>query len=440
MSEAELNAMIDAMAAQVGQGTSPSSSISPISQFSPISGSPSSIFPTPIGSRIGSATYPNRALASGSPTAGDPSLTIGGRISAAAFKRPVSKMPVLPSNPRPTGGDTTSKLSMAPSLHSRVLSPPEPRRSTEEVEQAFSQRADTPSAPNIQANRTPSPPVVTPVQPAEHISPTPPFPTPSKITANTSGSSPPPVTTTLPPGPPPPFPMPVPPAPQTSEMDFEMISTPEYERDELSLKPRVTPMVTSTVSPHPSVQATDSPRNHGSLVPQEGDKSVDVPLPPGAGPTRRLGDAVLPDSLLPGGRRDSPAPSISSERGHSRPSSSSFNHIPPSLRPGSPRSASPAQQDPTGVISLAHTNKDGSKRLSNSPPSAGAPSLMPLDLYSPILDFGDFGGTNGSGAAGQPQKAPSNAGYGEGKFMTNMEDEDKQEKKADPKRSSGNWR
>ena len=444
MSEAELNAMIDAMAAQVGHGMSPSSSISPISQLSPISGSPSSIFPTPIGSRIGSATYPNRALASGSPTAGDPSLTIGGRISAAAFKRPASKMLVLPSNPRPTRGDTTSKLSTAPSVHPRVLSPPEPRRSTEEVEQAISQRADTPSAPNIQANRTPSPPMVTPVQPAEHISPTPPFPTPSEITANTSESSPPPATTSIhyskttlpPPGPPPPFPMPVPPAPQTSEMDFEMISTPEYKRDELSLKPGFTPMETSTVSPYPSVQATDSPRNHESLVPQEGDKSVDVPLPPGAGPTRRLGDVVLPDSLLPGGRRDSPTPSISSERGHSRPSSGSFNNIPASLRPGTPRSASPAQQNFTGVGSLAHTNKEGSKRPSNSPPSTGAPSLMPLDLYSPILDFGNFG----DGAAGQPQKAPSNAGYGEGKFMTNLEDEDKQEKKADPKRSSGNWR
>ena len=65
---------------------------------------------------------------------------------------------------------------------------------------------------------------------------------------------------------------------------------------------------------------------------------------------------------------------------------------------------------------------------------------MPLELYSPILDFGDFGGTKASGAAGQLQKAQGNAGYGEGKFMTNLEDEYRQEKKADPKRSSGNWR
>jgi len=62
---------------------------------------------------------------------------------------------------------------------------------------------------------------------------------------------------------------------------------------------------------------------------------------------------------------------------------------------------------------------------------------MPLNLYSPIMDFGDFGGTKGYGAAGQPQKAPSNAGYGEGKFMTNLEDEYKQ---TDPKRGSGSWR
>jgi hypothetical protein len=65
---------------------------------------------------------------------------------------------------------------------------------------------------------------------------------------------------------------------------------------------------------------------------------------------------------------------------------------------------------------------------------------MPLDLYSPILDFGEFGSTRGYGAAGQPQKekAMSNAGYGEGKFMTNLEDE--YEEKADPKRGSGSWR
>jgi len=65
---------------------------------------------------------------------------------------------------------------------------------------------------------------------------------------------------------------------------------------------------------------------------------------------------------------------------------------------------------------------------------------MPLDPYSPILDFGDFGSPKGPGAVGLPQKAPSNAGYGEGKFATNLEDEYKQEKKADPKRGSGSWR
>ena len=409
MSEAELNAMIDAMAAQVGQAMSPSSSFSPTSQFSPASGSPSSTLPTPIGSRIGSATNPNRTLASGSPTGGDPSLAIGGRISAAAFKRPVSKMPVLPSNPNFTGGDTTSRLSMAPSVHPRALSSPEPRRSTEEVGQVFSQRADTPPTQNTQANHAPLPPsVVTPVQPAEHISPTPPIPTSSEMTVNTLESSPlPPAATTQTtrvPGPPPPFPIPALPAPQMSETEFEMVPTPEYERGELSLK-----------------QATDSPRNHGPPVPQEAGRSADVPLP-GAGPTRRPGDGVLPDSLLPGGRRDSPAPSISSERGNSRPNSGSFNNIPLSLRPGTPRSASPAQQDFTSAGSLAHTNRDGPKTPGNGPPSAGPPSLMPLDLYSPTLDFGDFGNTKGHGAAGQPQKAQSNAGYGEGKFMANLED------------------
>ena len=162
-----------------------------------------------------------------------------------------------------------------------------------------------------------------------------------------------------------------------------------------------------------------------------------MPLPRGAGSTRRPGDVALPEALLPGGRRGSPAPSLSSERGHSRPGSGSFNNVPLSLRPGTSRSGSPAQQDLTGVGSLAHANKEGPKPPSNGPP--GPPSLMPLELYSPILDFGDFGGTKGTGPAGQLQKAPSNAGYGGGKFMTNLEDEYKQEK-ADPKRSSGNWR
>jgi hypothetical protein len=401
--------MIDAMAAQVGM--SPSSSFSPASQFSPASGSPSSILPTPFGSRIGSATYPNRTITSGSPTGGDPSLTIGGRISAAAFKRPASKMPALSSSPRFTGGDTTSKQSMAPSVHPRVLSSPELRRSTEEVGQAASQRTDTPPAQNIRANHTPTPPpVVTSGQLAEHVSP------------NYSQ------TTLPPPGPPPSLS-----APQTSGIDWEMVPAPEHERDESALKPIFNPVDTSTASPLTSLQATDSPRHHGSLVSQEADRSV---LPPGAG---RPGDVALPDSLLPGGRRDSPAPSISSERGHSRPGSGSFNNIPPSLRPGT-RSPSPAQQDFTGVGSLARANKDGSNRPSNSPPGVGPPSLMPLELHSPTLDFGDFGGTKGYGAAGQLQKAPSNAGYGEGKFMTNLDDEYKQEKEADPKGSSGNWR
>ena len=414
MSEAELNAMIDAMAAQVGQAGSPSSTFSPASQFSPVSGSPSSVLATPFGSRIGSATYPNRTLASSNPTGGDPSPTTSGRISAAAFKRPASKMPGIPSNPRFTGEDTTSRLSMAPSVQSRVLSSLEPRRSAEELRQALPQRADTPPAQNIQANQTSSPPPqVTPAQPAEHIS--------RKES----------------PSPPPPFPSLVPPAPLTPEMDFEIIPTPEYEGDELPLRPRFKPVDTSTAS---QLQGTDSPRNHGSLVPQEGAQSVDVPLPRGAGSTRRPGDVVLPEALLPGGRLGSPAPSISPERGHSRPGSGSFNNVPLSLRPGTPRSGSPAQQDFTGVGSLAHTNKEGSKPPGNSPPRVGPPSLMPLELYSPILDFGDFGGAKGSGPAGQLQKAPSNAGYGEGRFMTNLDDEYMQEKKADPKRSSGNWR
>ena len=416
MSEAELNAMIDAMAAQVGQAGSPSSTFSPASQFSPVSGSPPSVLATPFGSRIGSATYPNRTLASSSPTGGDPSLTTSGRISAAAFKRPASKMPGMPPNPKFTGEHTTSKLSMAPSVHSRVLSSLEPRRSAEEVGPAFP-RADTPPAQNIQANQTPSPPPqVTLAQPAEHLS------------RERSLS------------PPSPFPSLVPPAPLTPEMDFEIIPTPEYEGDELSLKPSFKPVDTSTVSRLPSLQGTDSPRNHGPLVPQEGAQSVDVSLPRGAGSTRRPGDVVLPEALLPGVRRGSPAPSMSSERGHSRPGSGSFNNVPLSLRPGTPRSGSPAQQDLTGVGSLAHANKEGSKPPGNGPPSVGAPSLMPLELYSPILDFGDFGGTKASGAAGQLQKAQGNAGYGEGKFMTNLEDEYRQEKKADPKRSSGNWR
>lgn len=448
MSEAELNAMIDAMAAQVGQGRSPSSTLSPASQFSPVSGSPSSVLATPIGSRIGSATYPNRALASSSPTGGDPSPTISGRISAAAFKRPASKMPGLPSNPRFTGEDTTSKLSMAPSVHSRVLSSSEPRRSAEELGQDFPHCTDTPPAQNIQANQTPSPPPeVTPVQPAEHLSREsplpPPIPTPLEITANTFESShlPPPSTTAhysqtnlSPPSPSPPFPVPA--APQMPETGFQKIATPEFYEDELSLKPGFKPMDTSPLT---SLQATDSPRNHGALVPQEGAQSVDVPLPHGAGPTRRPGDGVLPDSLLPGGR-SSPAPPMSPEFGHSRPSSGSFNNVPLSLRPGTPRSASPAQQDFTGVGSLARTSRGGSTRQNNAPPSIGPPSLMPLELYSPTLDFGDFGGIKGYGPAGQPQRAPSNAGYGESKFMTTLEGEYQQEKRADPKRSNGGWR
>ncbi len=214
-------------------------------------------------------------------------------------------------------------------------------------------------------------------------------------------------------------------------------ATPEYYEDEVPLTLRFKPMDTSTVSPLTSLQAFDSPRNHGALVPQEGAQSVDMPLPRGAGPARRPGDVVLPDSLLPGGGRGSPAPPMSPERNHSRPSSGSFNNFPLSLRPGTPRSASPAQQDFTGVGSLARVNRDGSTRPNNAPPSIGPPSLMPLELYSPTLDFGDFGGTQGYGSAGQPQRAPSN---GESKFMTNLEGEYQQERRADPNRSNGSWR
>jgi len=446
MSEAELNAMIDAMAAQVSEASPPSSTFSPASQFSPASGSPPSTFPTPSSSRIGSATYPNRTPASGSPAGGDPSLAVSGRTSAAAFKRPVLKMLGLPSNPRSGGGNAASSLSMAPGALSRVSSSPESRRSTEGVGQASSRRATTPPAQGIRFNQTPSPPLVTdPVQPPEHPSreepPTPSIPTPRETTVN------PPASTsahdsqaTLPPQPPPPaFPLPVPPAPQTPEMDFEIIPTPEYERDGLSLKPNFSSLDTSMAPPLASSQAIDSPRNLGSFMSPAGNKTVDMALPPGAGPPRRPGDIVLPESRLPGGTRDSPVPPQSPERSHSLPSSGSFNHIPSSLRPGTPRSPSPAQQDFTGVGSLARTSRDRSRKLSNNPSSAGPPSLMPLDLYSPTLDFGEFGGAKGNGAGGLLQEAPSRAGYGEGKFMTNLEDEYKQGK-ADPKRGSGSWR
>lgn len=325
----------------------------------------------------------------------------------------------------------------------------------EEVERALPQRSeriDTPPAQNTQADQTPSPPPeVTPVQPAEHISrerpSSPPISTPPEITANAFERSrlPPASTTThysqtnlSPPSPSPPFPVPA--APQTPETGFQIIATPEFYEDDLSLKPRSKPMDISTVPSLTSLQATDSPRNYGALVPQEAAQSVDVPLPRGAGPARRPGDVVLPDSLLPGSGRGSPAPPMSPDLGHSRPSSGSYNNVPLSLRPGTPRSASPAQQDFTGVGSLARANRDGSTQLNNAPPGVGPPSLMPLQLYSPTLDFGDFGGIKGYGSAGQPQRAPSNAGYGESKFMTNLEGEHQQEKRADPQRSNGSWR
>lgn len=450
MSEVELNAMIDAMAAQVGQGLSPSSAISPTSQFSPASGSPPSTLPTPIVSRIGSATYPNQTLASGSPTGGDPPLTLSGRINVAAFKRPASKMPGLPSNPRLGGGDAASRSHMVLGAHPQPLPSLEPRGSTEE---ASSQHAITPPAQSIRANQTPSPPpMIPPVQPAEHPSreksPTPPIPTLHEDKANTLERSPLPLGTTpthysqatLPPQPPPPFPLPDPPAPPTLDMDFEIIPTPEFEKDELSLKPQFSSLDTSMVFPLAPSQAADSPRTYGPYVSPGGDKSVDMRLPPGAGPPRRPGDVVLPDSLLPGGRRDSPVSPNSPESSHSRPGPASFDNITLPLRPGASSSASPAQQNFTGVGSLAHTNKDGSRRLSNGPPKIGPPSLMPLGSHSPILDFGDFGSPRGSGAVGLPQKSPSNTGYGEGRFMTNLEDEYKQEKKAHQKRGSGSWR
>ena len=413
MSEAELNAMIDAMAAQVGHGLSPSSTISPASQFSPDSGSPTSALPTPTVGRTESVKNPNQTPASGSPTAGDPPLTLGGRISAAAFKRPASKMPGLPSNPRSGGGDSISRSNMAPSAHPRILPSPEPRGSTEEVGQASSQRAMTPPAQIIRGNQTPSPPPVTgPVQSAEHPphekSPTPAIPTLHEDKANNLESAPlPPAAMSSPP-----FPSPLPPASPTPDMDFDIIPTPEFEKDEIPLKPQLPSLGTSMMYPLASSQAVDWSRTYGPFVSPEGNKSVGMPLPPGAGPPRRPGDVVLPESLLPGGRRDSPVPPRSLERSNS------------------PSSASPAQQNFTGVGSLAHTNKDGSRRLSNSPTRTAPPSLMPLDPYSPILDFGGFG----------TQKAPSNTGYGEGKFMTNLEDEYKQEKKADPKRGSESWR
>jgi hypothetical protein len=456
MSESDLNAMIDAMAAQVALGGSPSDDFSPASQFSPASGSPPSTLPAPNLSSIESMPAMNPALVGGSAAGGGSSLTVSGRVNAGAFKRPA---PGLPSHPRLGGSGTTSSPSIAPSTQFRAVSS---RSSMEEVSQTSSQRATTPPSQRIRASKSPSPPAVTAqaqpaMRPSREISPTPPILTPSEITAKTP-EMPLPATTlthysqaTLPPGPPPsfplpdpPFPLPVSPAPQTSEMEFEVIPIPGYEKDELYLKTNFPSVETSMVSPLASSQALDSPSNHGSFAFPGGNKSVDMPLPLGAGPPRRPGEIVLPDSLLPGEKRESPVPPQSPEHGNLRSDSSPPNNVPPSLRAGT-HSASLARRNFTGVGSLAHTNKDGSPRLVNSPPGVGfssagpsgtsSPSLMPLEPYS--SDFGELGGTRGSGTV---RKAPSIAGYGQGRFMTNLEDEYKQEKKVDSNGGSGSWR